>query len=188
MKRRWFGAAAVVVAACAISVFSARRIEAQYSSPVKVVNSSSAPALNSSVDDHGRVPYWSEVQAGLVTGQNCPADSSFCVVTFGPVPSGHRLVIEHVSGQLPHTGIVNEILVQLKVAAPTGILDFYSFFDVPTTGNFDVPTLAYIDAQQSVNVAAFVIGGGTIQTSFSRIILTGYLLDCTAAPCAAIAH
>jgi hypothetical protein len=188
MKRRWLGMAAIVVAACAISVFSARRIEAQYSSPVKVVNTTSAPAINSGMDDHGRIPYWSEVQAALIDGQNCPSNASFCEFPFGPVPSGHRLVIERVTGQVVPSGFVNEILVTLTPAVPTGILDSYAWFDTPTTsGYFDVPTLAYIDATQTVNVGVFLRGGGTL-TNTAKVVVRGYMLDCTAAPCAATAH
>ena len=186
MKRRWLGVAALVAGACAISVVGARRIEAQYSSPVKVVNSTSAPALNRSVDNHGRISYWAEV-----TG-NEPAtvcSGALCVFTFGPVPSGHRLVIEHVMGQLPPTGAVTDVVVELIDPAPVGYLDTYAIFDAPsTTGYFDMPTLAFIDSQRSVKVEAQMNGGGTIFKSLAKIILTGYLLDCTAAPCAAIAH
>src|SRR5690349_1343497 len=53
MKRQLLGIAAVIGAAALASLFTARRIEAQYSSPVKVVNTTSGPALNSSVDDQG---------------------------------------------------------------------------------------------------------------------------------------
>ena len=190
MKRRWFGAGALVVAACAISVFSARRIEAQFSSPVKVVNTTSAPAIASSMDDHGRIPYWSVVFGGTPFGggTSCSGQNA-CQFIFGPVPSGHRLVIEHTSGALDLSGLVSELIVQLRQPNPTTAnQDTYSSFDAPTTtGYFDMPTLGYLDSQQSVDVDVFLRGGGTFGVN-SRLVLAGYLLDCTAAPCAAIAH
>jgi hypothetical protein len=178
MNRRWFGMAAIVLTACAISVFSARRIEAQYSSPVKVVNTASAPALNSSLDDHGRSPYQSELFGKSCTGLGC-------TFTFGPVPSGPRLVIEHVSGSIDVVGTVAQVDVQLNPSIPVGTLDRYASFYVPL--QFDQPTLAYLDNSQSVDVEVILIGGGTFGPN-SRMGVKGYLLDCTAAPCAAIAQ
>jgi hypothetical protein len=148
---------------------------------VKVVNTTSAPALNSSVDDHGRVPYWSELLAG-----SCVAGVA-CTYTFGPVPIGHRLVIEHVSGSVAFSGGASEINVQLNPTTPIGSLDRYASFDVPTTGQFDMPTLVYLDPLQTVDVFVLLRGGASFSGT-TRIMVTGYMLDCTAAPCAAIAH
>lgn len=189
MKRRWFGAAAVVVAACAISVFSARRIEAQYSSPVKVVNSTAAPAITSRMDDHGRIPYQAEVDNGVGpggAGSSCVSQDQ-CDFTFGPVPSGHRLVIEHISGLLPLlTG--NQVIAQLFNPQTGG---HYTTFIIPTTttwGAFDAATLVYLDSQQSVNVhvSTSTLVGFSLGATY--VTVSGYMLDCTAAPCAAIAH
>jgi hypothetical protein len=186
MKQHLFGMAAVIAAAGLSSLFTARRIEAQYSSPVKVVNTTSAPALNSAVDDHGRIPYWSQVEPGFDSGEPCDGRNG-CVFTFGPVPAGHRLVVERVSGDLGLTGFVSELVVSLSAPAAVTLPNFYTFFDAPVTGNFDVPILAFIDSQQTVAVQVVAVGGGTF-TGGRRIILTGYLLDCLAAPCSAIAH
>ena len=184
MKGRWFGMAALVVTACAISVFSARRIEAQYSSPVKVVNTTSAPAINSGMDDHGRIPYWSAVDGGFpVSGTN---GYQF---TFGPVPSGHRLVIERVSAALDLSGQpTGTILVSMspQIGGP-GTPSSYAAFVAPPTEFFDVPTLAYVDSQESVVIRIILSGGAPLGIS-NHVIVRGYLLDCTAAPCAAIAH
>ena len=178
MKQHLFGIAAAIAVAGLVSLFAARRIEAQYSSPVKVVNSTSAPALSSVVDDHGRIPYQSELFGKACTGLSC-------TLTFGPVPSGHRLVIEHVTGSIDTVGTVSQVDVQLNPSIPVGTLDRYASFYVPQ--QFDQPTLAYLDASQSVDVYVILIGGGTFGPN-SRMGLKGYLLDCTAAPCAAIAN
>jgi len=187
MKRRWFSVSALVAAACLISVFSARRIEAQFSSPVKVVNTTSAPAITSGMDDHGRIPYWSEVDGGIaVSGQDC---LSGCQFTFGPVPGGHRLVIERVSaaldlsGQEPGTIFVS-MFPQIGGA---GTPNSYAAFVAPPTEFFDVPTLAYVDSQESIVIRIILSGGAPLGIS-NHVIVRGYLLDCTAAPCAAIAH
>jgi hypothetical protein len=178
MKNHLFGIVAAIAVAGLISLFTAHRIEAQYSSPVKVVNSTSAPALNSSVDDHGRIPYQSELFGKGCTGFGC-------TFTFGPVPSGHRLVIEHVSGSIDVLGSVTQVNVQLNPTVPIGTLDRYSSFYVPE--QFDQVTLAYLDASQSVDVLVILVGGGTFGPN-SRLGVKGYLLDCTAAPCPAIAN
>jgi len=56
MKKHLLGMLAALVVAGVISLITARRIEAQYSSPVKVMNTTSAPAITSNIDDPGRVP------------------------------------------------------------------------------------------------------------------------------------
>jgi hypothetical protein len=50
----------------------------------------------------------------------------------------------------------------------------------------DQPVLVYVDAGQQPNAAVF-LSSGTISTGSSVVSVTGYLLDCNAAPCAAIA-
>jgi hypothetical protein len=191
MKRRWFGAAAAVLAACAIYVFSARRIEAQYSSPVKVVNTTSAPAIGSLMDDHGRIPYQSEVDGGSVGIPPVPCDQTVgCDFVFGPVPAGHRLVIERVTGVVPSTVAAQAFVILSNPNSPSpGTV--YAAFTLPptsTAGYFEVPTLVYVDSQQSVDVTVAFSGAGFASGFFRRVIVKGYLLDCTAAPCAAIAH
>jgi len=53
MKQHLLGIAAAIAVAGLISLSTARRIEAQFSSPVKVVNTTSAPAITSRMDDPG---------------------------------------------------------------------------------------------------------------------------------------
>lgn len=193
MRRPWFNVVALVTAIGAISVFSARRIEAQFSSPVKIVNTTSAPAITSRMDDHGRIPYQSEVDGGSAGIPPISCDQLIgCGFTFGPVPIGHRLVIERVSGVIPTT-VAGQAFVSLLNPNPSSqIGNIYSAFTVPTTGTlgyFDEPTLVYIDSQQSVTVNVALSAGAAFPTGFiRRMIVKGYLLDCTAAPCAAIAN
>src|SRR5215471_8089847 len=72
------------------------QVKGVYSSPVTVMNPSSAPALGSSVDEPGRVPYVSQV---ALQGQNCSQpQGTNCQFNFSTVPAGHRLVIQSMSG------------------------------------------------------------------------------------------
>src|SRR5260370_33701963 len=90
-KRHLLTAAGVLAAVGITALFTARRIEAQYASPVKVMNVSPAPALTSSMDEPGRTPYFSR------NAPNCSA-VTYCVTLFAPVPTGQRLVVTNVSG------------------------------------------------------------------------------------------
>src|SRR5260370_15220841 len=77
------------------ALLSPRRGEAQFSSPVRVMNTSAAPALNSRIDDPGRIPYISPFSNGCST--------TTCNYTFPPVPAGPRVLIQHVSSDLQFT-------------------------------------------------------------------------------------
>jgi len=81
----------MLAVAGAISLFTARRIDAQYASPVRVMNSTSFPALASSIDDHGRIPYQATIQ-------NNACSPGACSFSLPSPPAGHRLVIERVGG------------------------------------------------------------------------------------------
>jgi hypothetical protein len=64
-------------------------------------------------------------------------------------------------------------------------LSFVFTGSVIGTGSFDQPVLLYADAGDQVE--AFLVGAsGAFGGAF--VLLTGYMLDCTIAPCAAIAH
>jgi hypothetical protein len=56
-KNYWLTASGALALAGGVVLFSAQRIEAQFSSPVRVMNTSSAPAIASIIDMPGRVPY-----------------------------------------------------------------------------------------------------------------------------------
>src|SRR5260370_28584690 len=93
-KNYWLAAGGTLAVAGAMIMFSAHRIDAQCSSPVRVMNTSSGPALNSSVDDPGRVAY----QSGSFPNASPPTNS--VTFNFPPVPANHRLVVQHLSGNL----------------------------------------------------------------------------------------
>ena len=146
------------------------------STPVTVVNPATSPALTSNVDDPGRIAYQ--------TAQEPECTLNPCDFSFPDVPAGHRLVIQHVSGELFLALTPSAIFVRL---AGTGFLNRSVFF-APFVGRnslFDQSVLFYYDAGQvpgvEISLAGTNFAGGQIVT------LTGYLLDCTAVPCSATA-
>jgi hypothetical protein len=147
--------------------------------PVTVDNPASNPALTSSIDDPGRIPYQS-TQSPSCTG-------SFCVISFPAVPSGHRLVVQYVSGFLLFLATPSVVAVQVGSGVSIGTA--ISFFFAPISGvgsSFTQPVLVYIDAGQVPTVG--VSAGSTTFFGETIISLTGYLLDCKTSPCAPIAQ
>jgi len=59
---------------------------------VNVANPATAAVLSLSVNDPGRIPYQSQIQN--LCGKSFT--TAFCSFDFPKVPSGHRLVIQHV--------------------------------------------------------------------------------------------
>jgi hypothetical protein len=174
----------VAAAAGVIALVSPRRIEAQFASPVQVKNTSAAPALTSTIDDPGRIPYQSSVN---MSGK-CPPGGSTCFWEFGSPPAGHRIVIQHISGTVSFNGTPISIPVNLNNGS--GLLaSFLAPF--ANFSSFSQPVQAYFDPANIIEVQIFLIEGTypNPPDSFTEVItLTGYELDCTAAPCAAIAH
>ena len=148
-------------------------------------NALAAPPIDqvSNVDDPGRIPYQSSIETSSCNGV------SFCEFRFPAVPEGHRLVIQHVSARLrmPADPTFVEVAVQQSsfFAPFAGVTSGFQFFD----SAFDQPVLLYVDA----GVAPFALAGlGSSNFTNTGVgsqimTLTGYLLDCTASPCAQIA-
>jgi len=127
------------------------------------------------VDDPGRIAYESEQSIGA--GQD--------FVIFPKVPAGHRLVIQHVSAELHFQSAVSG-QVQVLVSSGQASSNFLAPFS-QTLAGFDQLVQLYADAGATPAVQ-FVADFGLTQVSNGFLTLTGYLLDCTAAPCATIAH
>jgi hypothetical protein len=168
---------------------------------VKVTNPAAAPVLALNVNDPGRIPYQSMLFS------ICPDGSLFCAFAFPTVPSGHRLVIQHVSieaGTKDNNSGTGVVILQI-VSSTSPISNPILLGDFTLTTPFSNPNaavhppvfasqsvLGYADAGLSPNVGIQYSGGlsGNIPglpNSGPRATLTGYLLDCTIAPCAAIA-
>lgn len=175
-KNYWLTASGTLAVAGAIMLFSAHRIEAQYSSPVRVLNTSSGPAITSTIDDPGRIPYQSS-QTAICSGTNV------CAFTFPAVPANHRLVVQRVTGYYPgiSANAPARLLLTSGTFATVRITPSNSFANL-----FDIAVLSYFDAGQQPETIATVESGTYGGTSTSTLI--GYMLDCSAAPCAAIAQ
>ncbi|MGB0034436.1 MAG: hypothetical protein WBP79_03070 [Candidatus Acidiferrales bacterium] len=129
------------------------------------------------LDDPGRIPYQSSATTPC---------SSFCLFNFGPVPSGHRLVIQHVTGYLGFISDPKSVQVLLRLqSGAIGSSFFVSTGDV--TAAFDQPVQLYFDENQTISVEVFADALPSPSVT-QEMNLMGYLLDCGAAPCAPIAH
>jgi hypothetical protein len=149
--------------------------------PTTVVNPATQPALTRSVDDQGRIAYQEE------HSDSCPVSASVikpsqCNILFSTVPVGHRLVIQHVSFVLVSDFTLSYALAQLNLsnALSSFIAGGFEF-----TIAIDHPVLGYVDGGNLPSLAIFAHGVDTTATTTASIM--GYLLDCTATPCNAIA-
>jgi hypothetical protein len=190
MKNQLIGIGAAIAVAGLISLFTARRIEAQYASPVRVTNTTSAPAIGSLTDERGRIPYQSTATGTFVGGGGCFAHSN-CQFNFAQVPAGHRLVVEQLSGQLQYTASPSgsNVFIGYGDNGSATILGglFAPLMGAPTqTSSFDHPLKGFVEPGQSPFATAFVTDNSPTLGSQLQMTLIGYLLDCTAAPCRAI--
>jgi hypothetical protein len=153
---------------------------------VTVANPATAPLFNLNVSDKGRIAYQKQTQ----DLGNCNAALQPCALT-APVPFGHRLVIEHVSLDFSVFSSATFVRIFLHngtypVSAFNATANMAAY---PTSNVVDVdqPVLAYIDSGDYLffNVA---MNNGTNAFPGFQSAVTGYMLDCTIAPCAAIAH
>jgi hypothetical protein len=150
---------------------------------VTVVNPSTNPALTSRVDDPGRNAYQS-----FIAATNCEGLGA-CLIHFPAVPTGHRLVIEHVTGSLKLSSQPNFILISVLNKLFRDLSDFSPA--VLGLGNsvFDQPVLIYLDGGDTPTLTLSLIGANAhFANIYQSVTLSGYLLDCTAIPCAPIAH
>lgn len=151
--------------------------------PVTVTNPPTSPAITSSVDDPGRIPY-----QFLSTQNNC---EGLCLVEVPSIPSGKRLVIQHVSvrGDPIQIPLLGRMVVSVFVSAGpglSGLVGVSSF--IPTifddTLAADQAMQLYADEVHHVTVEVQVAANG----SFGLFVtVSGYLLDCKVNKCAPIA-
>ena len=129
------------------------------------------------IDDPGRIPYQSTVVA------KAGAQFEF---SFSAVPAGHRLVIQHISSAGLTFTFTPQRHVQVKAFGGDGTTGFFAQFSLQSTA-FDQPILLYVDAGDSPFVVVEADNGTDPALSGGSLTLTGYLLDCNAAPCTPIA-
>lgn len=150
---------------------------------VNLASSATTPLFFRNVDDPGRIPYQS-----TVTTSSCI--TYLCTWNFPAVPANHRLVVQHLSGYLVFKAATEPFVAGIQSSSGNNTIGFLvpATWANATTSGFDQPILDYFDGGSSFQ--AFVQGLSNIGNPFATasITVTGYLLDCSAAPCAAIAQ
>src|ERR1700687_5481162 len=162
---------------CSLMRSPESQLKGAYSSPVTVLNTSSAPAIASVIDNPGRIAYQSP--QFLIAPANQVQQLTF---TFPAVPVNHRLVVQHISGQFSLAG-PNSPAALVSISSQSSF-PFSSFFTPSLGGNnafntnaFDQPVLVYFDAGQQPTVVVF---GPTFAANNTELLsLTGYMLDCS---------
>jgi hypothetical protein len=128
------------------------------------------------VDDPGRIPYQS-----TLTGTPGPIFQFL----FPAVPAGHRLVIQHISGNLHFNAVPTSPAAEAIVFVTGGGSAFAPTF-TRNLANFDQLVQLYVDGGDAAQVTVNPVSANA-QALSGFLTLTGYLLDCTATPCAKIA-
>jgi len=141
-------------------------------SPIHGANGAQ-PTQVRDVDDPGRIPYQSF--QNISAGQH--------ELDFPAVPVGHRLVIQHVSGDMNFNFTPIQVVVTVEVTG--GATSFFAPFS-GTFVKFDQPVQLYVESGEAANVIVLA-NDGIDPASRGFLTLSGYLLDCTASPCAKIA-
>ena len=94
-KSLLMGTGSVALAGLLFSLLAPKAAHGLVAALVQVANTSSAPAIASLIDDPGRVPF----KAGYANS-SCSANPACQFSSTLPVPAGHRVVIQQVSGAL----------------------------------------------------------------------------------------
>ena len=151
---------------------------------VTVSNTSAQPIFVNSISDPGRTAFQSIVNN---TGK---CSGGTCFWEFGSPTPGHRIVIEHVSALVGFNGNAGAVSVLLNNGSGLPVTTFFGALNPPALfTSFDHPVLAYFDSPQIIEVQVDLIGATFPSGNISEIVsLSGYELDCNAAPCAPIAH
>jgi hypothetical protein len=135
------------------------------------------PTVN--IDEPGRIPYQA-VALGKCNGTVCSA-------TFNAIPAGHRLVIQHVAGDMTTLDPVPD-----GTRVLVGVTNKVQFMSFPVSpfipgvflGAFDQPVQFYVDSGQTPMVEIHI---GVSQLDTFDPTLIGYELDCSKVSCAPFA-
>ena len=157
-----------------------------YSTPVSVVNTTSAPAINLSADTMTRIPYQSTVISQCTGSQ--PQNCAFS--GFTACPSGYRLVIQNVSGffnlqsgSTPLAGYMEDFDFAHGIQTFTGLNAPIggTGFNGESFAGLNQNVLSFFDAGQF----PFVVIYGAFQgAGFNNgITLSGYLENCSVVGC-----
>jgi hypothetical protein len=180
-KNALMGIGAVALAAALVNLFAPQSVHGAVAALVQVSNPATNPALTSRIDDPGRIPYQKNFSCQLPVGNGC-------TVVTGPVPANHRLVVEFVSGNVSFSGLASFSQVNLMTAGG----DLAAFF-TPVASfccgsngtEFNQPVRVYVDQNQSLSVR--IVADVNVNITYGELMVSGYLLDCNAGPCATVA-
>jgi hypothetical protein len=131
------------------------------------------------VDEPGRIPYQTAA-LGHCYGTVCHA-------TFEAIPAGHRLVIQHVSGNVSTLDPVPDgtrVLLSMTNTVQFMSVPVSPFIPGVSVGGFDQPVEFYVDGGQTPTVQANI--GVSAMDTFTPSLI-GYELDCAKVSCAPIA-
>ena len=156
-----------------------------YSTPVQVMNTSSAPAIGVNAENLARIPYQSTYRTTTCV------NVTNCFFQFTAAPQGYRLVVENLSGILE--------LANNATAPATGLIEGSNFLNTfgftSTNGQIfngtimsgvNQPTRMVFDSSEG-NPVAFVYGDyPSIQGLPSFLTLSGYLENCSVTGCPTI--
>jgi len=164
------------------AAFGTGTAQAVVSTLVGVVNPTTSPVPSLNVTDPGRIPYQASISNAACASIND------CTLVFPPVPTGHRVVVQHISGVDGLGRSATSVWVSFYASANPAGPKVSSFFAPQIVGGglyaYDQPVLAYVDSGNSPTVEP--VTNGDFQGE-QYTTLTGYELDCTVAACAPIA-
>jgi hypothetical protein len=155
---------------------------------VSLGNSAAQPLFFRNVEDRGRVAY----QSLNIVPPSASCSGQQCSFTTAQVPPGHRLVVEHISGALALTTGTAPKFVTVAVEHASGAELLGFTLAPPFSGGltwFERSVLFYVDEGQFFTFNAGVDFSSSFDSGANQTFAaTGYLLDCTAAPCAPLAR
>jgi hypothetical protein len=185
VKSLLIGTGSVVLAGFVLTLMAPKALHALVATLVQVANTSANPAIVSNVDVPGRIPYQS--QRGF-DFHICTTGG--CLLTFPNVPANHRVVVTHLSADVGFVSDPGQVSLEYTGTGFAGGLSSVATFKVPIVNNFagryELPVQFYVDAGESFQVN--VQTSNLVAPFGSSVTATGYLLDCAAAPCSAIAQ
>ena len=138
-------------------------------------------ALVSNVDDPGRIPYSYAI--------TCSFTGARCISELPKVPAGKRLVIENFSGLVYESLPGGTLLIPSLNSGPKSVFLPATYAGSQNGHNvfvFSQRMLGFYDPGE-FPFAQIQLGNNDFDvSSYAQYLVTGYMLDCSTGPCAAI--
>jgi hypothetical protein len=177
---------AAIILVAAVVLLSSHTSRAQLSAPtLQAITAQFFVGL----EDQGRNAYQSTLNKGSTNGVTpgpCTGLTG-CSFLFPAVPTGHRVVVQHISGLLQFSG-PDQVRVVAQIGATT-LAGFTAQADHDGLVVIDEPTLFYVNAGQRPTVSVQAVGASVTLPVLGtdQVTVIGSSLDCTIAPCLTIA-